>query len=337
MIVEATGKLLRGESLTYDEAASAMAEIMEGEPTPAQFGSFVTALRMKGETADEIAGMGAVMRERAMGVEVDAGPLVDVVGTGADGQNTFNISTAAAFVVAGAGARVAKHGNRAATSQSGSADVLEVLGVKIELSPGAVAACIQEAGIGFMFAPVFHPAMKFAAPLRREIGIPTVFNLLGPLTNPAGVRRQVLGVARPELVDLIAGALARLGTEHALVVHGLEGLDEISIAGPSRIATVRDGVLNATEIAPEDFGLSRSPLSEVAGGSAAENAEMVRAVLAGVTGPRADIVLLNAAAGMVVAGLADDIGAGIDLAQEAIASGRAAAALDRLVEVSNGA
>ena len=337
MIVEATGKLIRGASLTYDEAASAMTEIMDGEPTPAQFGSFVTALRMKGETADEIAGMGAVMRQRALRVEVDAGPLVDVVGTGADGQNTFNISTAAAFVVAGGGARVAKHGNRAATSQSGSADVLEALGVKIELSPGAVAACIEQAGIGFMFAPVFHPAMKFAAPLRREIGIPTVFNLLGPLTNPAGVRRQVLGVARPELVDLIAGALARLGTEHALVVHGLEGLDEISIAGSSRMATVVDGVVNATEIAPEDFGLSRSALSEVSGGTAAENAEMVRSVLAGDTGPRTDIVLLNAAAGMVVAELADDLGAGIDLAREAIASGRAAAALDRLVEVSNGA
>ncbi len=337
MIVEATGTLLRGESLTYDEAASAMTEIMDGAPTPAQFGSFVTALRMKGETADEIAGMGAVMRERALRVNVDARPLVDVVGTGADGQNTFNISTAAAFVVAGGGARVAKHGNRAATSQSGSADVLEALGVKIELSPGAVAACIEQARIGFMFAPVFHPAMKFAAPLRREIGIPTVFNLLGPLTNPAGVRRQVLGVARPELVDLIAGALSRLGTEHALVVHGLEGLDEISIAGPSRMAAVRDGVVNATEIAPEDFGLSRSPLNEVAGGTAAENAEMVRSVLAGDTGSRADIVLLNAAAGMVVAGLADDIGAGIDLAREAITSGRAAAALDRLVEVSNGA
>jgi len=337
VIVEATGKLIRGASLTYDEAASAMTEIMDGDPTPAQFGSFVTALRMKGETADEIAGMGAVMRQRALRVEVDAGPLVDVVGTGADGQNTFNISTAAAFVVAGGGARVAKHGNRAATSQSGSADVLEALGVKIELSPGAVAACIEQAGIGFMFAPVFHPAMKFAAPLRREIGIPTVFNLLGPLTNPAGVRRQVLGVARPELVDLIAGALARLGTEHALVVHGLEGLDEISIAGSSRMATVVDGVVNATEIAPEDFGLSRSSLSEVSGGTAAENAEMVRSVLAGDTGPRTDIVLLNAAAGMVVAELADDLGAGIDLAREAIASGRAAAALDRLVEVSNGA
>ncbi len=337
MIVEATGKLLRGESLTYDEAASSMTEIMDGEPTPAQFGAFVTALRMKGETADVIAGMGAVMRERALRVEVDAEPLVDVVGTGADGQNTFNISTAAAFVVAGGGARVAKHGNRAATSQSGSADVLEALGVKIELSPGAVAACIQEAGIGFMFAPVFHPAMKFAAPLRREIGIPTVFNLLGPLTNPAGVRRQVLGVARPELVELMAGALSRLGTEHTLVVHGLEGLDEISIAGPSRMAAVRDGVVNATEIAPEDFGLSRTPLCEVAGGTAAENADMVRSVLAGDTGPRTDIVLLNAAAGMVVAGLTDDMGAGIDLAREAIASGRAATALDRLVEVSNGA
>ena len=324
-------------SLTHREAASAMTEIMDGEATPAQFGAFVAALGMKGETAEEIAAMGTVMRERALRVEVSSGPLVDTCGTGGDGLNTFNVSTAAAFVIAGAGARVAKHGNRAATSQSGSADVLEALGVKIELSPTAVATCIEGCGIGFMFAPAFHPAMKFAAPLRREIGIPTVFNVLGPLTNPAGARRQVLGVARPELVDLMADALARMGTEHALVVHGLEGLDEISIAGPSRVADVRDGVATVDEVAPEDFGLSRAALSEVAGGTAAENAEMVRSVLAGDPGPRTDIVLLNAAAGMVVAGLADDIGTGIQTAREAIASGRAAAGLDRLVAVSNGA
>lgn len=335
MIVEATGKLIRGESLTYSEASSAMTEIMDGEPTPAQFGAFVAALRMKGENAEEIAGMGTVMRERALPVDVAVETLVDTCGTGGDGLNTFNVSTAAAFVLAGAGVSVAKHGNRAATSQCGSADVLEQLGVKIELSPTAVAECIQECGIGFMFAPVFHPAMRFAGPLRREIGIPTVFNLLGPLTNPAGARRQVLGVARPELVELMAGALARMETRHALVVHGLEGLDEISIAGPSQLATVRDGTVTVSEVTPEDFGLNRAPLSEVAGGTAAENAEMVRSVLTGDSGPRTDIVLLNAAAGMVVAGLADDIGVGVDLAREAISSGRAAAVLDRLVEVSN--
>ncbi len=312
-----------------------MTEIMAGEPTPAQFGSFVAALRMKGETAAEIAAMGTVMREQALQVEADVAGLVDVVGTGGDGQNTFNVSTAAAFVVAGAGARVAKHGNRAATSQAGSADVLEALGVKIELAPEAVTACIREVGFGFMFAPFFHPAMKFAAPLRREIGIPTVFNVLGPLTNPAGVRRQVLGVARPELVELMAGVLARMGSEHALVVHGLEGLDELSIAGPSRIVAVRDGAIDIREITPEDCGLERAPLSAVAGGDAAVNAAMLRAVLDGEIGPRADIVLLNAAAAIAVAGLAAEIAAGVAVARESIASGKAAAALDRLVDVSN--
>ena len=312
-----------------------MTEIMAGEPTPAQFGSFVAALRMKGETAAEIAAMGTVMREQALQVEADVAGLVDVVGTGGDGQNTFNVSTAAAFVVAGAGARVAKHGNRAATSQAGSADVLEALGVKIELAPEAVTACIREAGFGFMFAPVFHPAMKFAALLRREIGIPTVFNVLGPLTNPAGVRRQVLGVARPELVELMAGALARMGSEHALVVHGLEGLDELSIAGPSRIMAIRDAAIDIQEITPEDCGLERAPLSAVAGGDAAVNAAMLRAILDGEIGPRADIVLLNAAAAIAVAGLAAEIAAGVAVARESIASGKAAAALDRLVDVSN--
>ena len=312
-----------------------MTEIMAGEPTPAQFGSFVAALRMKGETAAEIAAMGTVMREQALQVEADVAGLVDVVGTGGDGQNTFNVSTAAAFVVAGAGARVAKHGNRAATSQAGSADVLEALGVKIELAPEAVTACIREVGFGFMFAPFFHPAMKFAAPLRREIGIPTVFNVLGPLTNPAGVRRQVLGVARPELVELMAGALARMGSEHALVVHGLEGLDELSIAGPSRIMAIRDAAIDIQEITPEDCGLERAPLSAVAGGDAAVNAAMLRAILDGEIGPRADIVLLNAAAAIAVAGLAAEIAAGVAVARESIASGKAAAALDRLVDVSN--
>ncbi len=312
-----------------------MTEIMAGEPTPAQFGSFVAALRMKGETAAEIAAMGTVMREQALQVEADVAGLVDVVGTGGDGQNTFNVSTAAAFVVAGAGARVAKHGNRAATSQAGSADVLEALGVKIELAPEAVTACIREAGFGFMFAPVFHPAMKFAALLRREIGIPTVFNVLGPLTNPAGVRRQVLGVARPELVELMAGALARMGSEHALVVHGLEGLDELSIAGPSRIMAIRDAAIDIQEITPEDCGLERAPLSAVAGGDAAVNAAMLRAILDGEIGPRADIVLLNAAAAIVVVGLAAEIAAGVAVARESIASGKAAAVLDRLVDVSN--
>lgn len=335
MIVESTGRLIRGGSLTYREASCVMREIMEGEPTEAQFGAFVTALRMKGESAEEIAGMAKVMRAHALSVDVDAEFLLDTCGTGGDGMNTFNVSTAAAFVLAGAGIHVAKHGNRAATSKSGSADVLEALGVKIELSPHAVAKCIREYNIGFMFAPIFHPAMRFAAPLRREIGIPTVFNLLGPLTNPAGAQRQVLGVANPDLVELMATTLVRLGSEQSVVVHGLEGLDEISIAGQSQLAIVQNGSITFETISPEDFGLNRVPLDDIRGGTAAENADMVRSVLGGDAGPRTDVVLLNAAAGMLIADLVNDLHSGIELARATIFSGRAIMKLDGLIALSN--
>ncbi|HJN92686.1 MAG TPA: anthranilate phosphoribosyltransferase, partial [Dehalococcoidia bacterium] len=286
MIVESTRQIVAGGNLSFDDAAAVMGEIMDGSPTPAQFGAFVAVLSARGETSDEIAGMATVMRDRARAVNVAGVDLVDTCGTGGDGQNTYNISTAAAFVVAGAGAKVAKHGNRAATSLSGSADVLEALGVKIDLSPEAVAKCIRGAGVGFMFAQTYHPAMKFAAPLRREIGIRTVFNVLGPLTNPAGAKRQVIGVGRPDLVETMAAVLMRLGAEHALVVHGREGLDELSISGPTFVAESRNGRVSNYEIEPGDVGLKPSPIEAIAGGDPEQNASMIRSVLDGEEGPR---------------------------------------------------
>ena len=335
MIVDATRKIIGGGRLSFDDAAAVMGEIMDGSPTPAQFGAFVAALSVRGETSEEIAGMATVMRARAL--RVDAGDnLVDTCGTGGDGQNTYNISTAAAFVVAGAGGKVAKHGNRAATSQCGSADVLEALGVKIDLPPEAVAECIRRAGVGFMFAQTYHPAMKFAAPLRREIGIRTVFNVLGPLTNPTGAKRQVLGVGRPDLVGTMAEVLSRLGAEHALVVHGKEGLDELSISGPTLVADARDGRVSRYEIEPGDVGLEPSPIEAIAGGDPEHNASIVRSVLGGEKGPRRDVLLINAGAGIFAAGLAPDIAGGVRLAAESIDGGRARAALESLVELSNG-
>ena len=334
MIVDATREIIGGGRLSFDDAAAVMGEIMDGSPTPAQFGAFVAALSVRGETSEEIAGMATVMRARAL--RVDAGDdLVDTCGTGGDGQNTYNISTAAAFVVAGAGGKVAKHGNRAATSQCGSADVLEALGVKIDLPPEAVAECIRRAGVGFMFAQTYHPAMKFAAPLRREIGIRTVFNVLGPLTNPTGAKRQVLGVGRPDLVGTMAEVLSRLGAEHALVVHGKEGLDELSISGPTLVADARDGRVSRYEIEPGDVGLEPSPIEAIAGGDPEHNASIVRSVLGGEKGPRRDVLLINAGAGIFAAGLAPDIAGGVRLAAESIDGGKARAALESLVELSN--
>ena len=334
MIVDATREIIAGGRLSFDAAAAVMSEIMDGSPTPAQFGAFVAALSVRGETSEEIAGMATVMRARAL--QVDAGDgLVDTCGTGGDGQNTYNISTAAAFVVAGAGGKVAKHGNRAATSLSGSADVLEALGVKIDLPPEAVAECIRRAGVGFMFAQTYHPAMKFAAPLRREIGIRTVFNVLGPLTNPTGVKRQVLGVGRADLVGTMADVLVRMGTEHALVVHGNEGLDELSISGPTLVADARDGQVSRYEIEPGDFGLEPAPIEAIAGGDPEHNAAIINSVLGGEKGPRRDVLLINAGAGIFAAGLAPDIAGGVRLAAESVDGGGARAALEALVELSN--
>ncbi len=334
MIVDATREIIADGRLSFDDAAAVMGEIMDGLPTPAQFGAFVAALSVRGETSEEIAGMATVMRARARTVDA-GGDLVDTCGTGGDEQNTYNISTAAAFVVAGAGGKVAKHGNRAATSLSGSADVLEALGVKIDLPPQAVAECIRRAGVGFMFAQTYHPAMKFAAPLRREIGIRTVFNVLGPLTNPTGAKRQVLGVGRADLVGTMAEVLARLGAERALVVHGKEGLDELSISGPTLVADARDGQVSRYEIEPGDVGLKLSPIEAIAGGDPEQNAAIITSVLNGEEGPRRDVLLINAGAGIVAAGLTPDIADGVRLAAESIDSGRARAALESLVELSN--
>jgi anthranilate phosphoribosyltransferase len=319
--------------LTEEEAAAVMRDIMSGEASPAQAGAFLAALRMKGETVDEIAGMARVMREHALRVETD-GAVVDTCGTGGDASGTFNVSTAAAFVVAAAGARVAKHGNRAMSSACGSADVLEALGARIDLTPEQVSTCIQQVGIGFMFAQVFHPAMKHAAPVRREIGIRTVFNVLGPLTNPAGARHQLLGVARPELAPMLAAVLARLGARHALVVHGADGLDELSLTGPSHVHEVRDGAIREFEVTPSELDLGAAPLDAVRGGSPQENAQTFRAVLKGEPGPVRDIVLLNAAAALVAADAASSLREGVAAARAAIDSGAAAAKLDAFVALT---
>ncbi|MFC2057299.1 anthranilate phosphoribosyltransferase [Chloroflexota bacterium] len=333
MIREAIRKLVEGNSLTMEEAALVMEEIMEGEVTPAQFGAFVVALRLKGETIDEIAGLARTMRAKAVRVVV-ADPVIDVVGTGGDGLNTFNVSTVAAFVVAGAGLRVAKHGNRAASSQCGSADVLEALGVKFDLIAEQVQKCIEEVGIGFMFAPSFHPATKFAVGPRREIGIRTVFNILGPLTNPAFARNYLLGVADGSLVEKMTRVLQSLGCEHALVVHGKDGLDEITIAGETQVCELKEGSINNYTISPEDFGLSTASLDSLKGGTAEENAALLRSILSGNLGPQRDVVLMNAAAAMVAGDKAKTVRQGMDLAKEALDNGQALAKLEQLIEFS---
>jgi anthranilate phosphoribosyltransferase len=333
VIREAIARVVAGEDLTRDEAAAVMEEIMTGQATPAQFGALVTGLRLKGETVAEIAGFATVMRRLATPVS-PARPVVDTCGTGGDGHGTFNISTTAAFAAAGAGALVAKHGNRSMTSKCGSADVLEALGVTIALTPEQVAVCLDEAGVGFMFAQVFHPAMKFAAGPRREIGIRTVFNILGPLTNPAGAHAQVLGVASAALVSRMAEALALLGTHHALVVHGDDGMDEISICAPTTVAEVRDGEIQIYRIDPAAFGFNRAQPSDIRGGDAATNAAIMRAVLTGQAGPRRDVVLLNSAAALVASDLADDLANGIQLTAQSIDSGAAVARLELLIDVS---
>jgi anthranilate phosphoribosyltransferase len=335
-IREAIGAIVGGRDLSQAEAASVMEEIMTGEASAAQIGAFLTALHIKGETDAEIAGMAEVMRQKATPVYVD-GPVADTCGTGGDGSHTFNISTAAAFVAAGAGLVVAKHGNRAMSSVCGSADVLEGLGVKIDLDADGVARCLREAGIGFMFAQKFHPAMRFAGPVRREIGIRTAFNILGPLTNPARARHQVLGVASAPLAEKLARALSRLDTAHALVVHGDGGVDELSLSGPNQIYDVRAGQQpRQFTVAPEDLGLRRASQEALKGGDVALNTAIVRGVLAGEdTGPRRDVVLLNAAAALVAGDKAADLAAGLVLARASIDEGRAMARLDSLIAVSN--
>jgi len=334
MIREAIDTLVSGSSLTFEQAAGVMEEIMSGEATPAQIAAFVTALRIKGETVEEIAGLASVMRAKAIPVVVTP-PVVDTCGTGGDNCSSINISTAAAFVAAGAGLKVAKHGNRAMTSHCGSADVLEALGVKIELGAEAVAKCLETVGIGFMFAPIFHPAMKHAAVPRREIGIRTVFNILGPLTNPARAEFQVIGVPSEELGGKIASVLHRLGTKHSLVVHGLDGMDEISISGKSLVWEVsEDKISSPYEVSPQYFDFKSAHLAEVRGGTPEENAKILRRILNGERGPLRDVVVMNAAAALLAGNRASDLKEGARLAEEVIDNGQALEKLEGLVKLS---
>lgn len=334
MIREAIEAIVNGGSLSFEQATRVMEEIMSGEATPAQIAAFITALRIKGETVDEIAGLASVMRAKAIPVKVTS-PVVDTCGTGGDNSSSFNISTAAAFIVAGSGLKVAKHGNRAMSSHCGSADVLEACGVKIDLGAEAVAKCLETISIGFMFAPIFHPAMKCAAVPRREIGIRTVFNILGPLTNPARAQFQVIGVATRELGEKIALVLHRLGIKHALVVHGTDGMDEISITDRSLVWEVSDnGVSPAYEVSPQYFGFKEAKLTEIRGGTPKDNAQILRSILDGERGAKRDVAVMNAAAALVAGNRASDLNEGARLAEEAIDSGRALEKLDALVRLS---
>ena len=320
--------------LSEEEAADVLDDVFRGEATPALLSAFLVALRMKGETVDEIVGMARTMRDHSLQVEA-GGPLLDTCGTGGDGRGTFNVSTAAAFVAAGAGARVAKHGNRAMSSRCGSADVLEALGAKIDLAPGQVAQCIAEAGIGFMFAQTFHPAMKHAAPTRRELGVRTVFNMLGPLTNPAGAQHQLLGVARPEMAGLMAAALDRLGSRHVLVIHGHDGSDELTLDGPSPVHEINRGESEEYTIDPRKLGLPTTVPNAVQGGTPEENAKMLTALLDGEAGAMRDIVLLNAAAALVAADIVPNVSDGLQAAAESVDSSAAKERLTKFVELTS--
>jgi len=350
MIKEAIGKVVKGEDLTETEMSAAMEEIMVGRATDAQIGALVTALRMKGETVDEITGAARVMRNRCVKVHlnnhavnidrdeinVEDETILDTCGTGGDGTNTFNVSTATAFVAAGAGVKVAKHGNRAVSSHCGSADVLEKLGVKIDVTSSDVERCLKEVGIGFLYAPLFHGAMKYAAGPRREIGLRSIFNLIGPLANPAGASAQVLGVYEPGLTDTMARVLMRLGTKEAFVVCGEGTFDEISICGPTRISHLRDQDIRTFDMTPEEYGFTRAAPEAIRGGSPGENAVIIREILDGEKKPTRDMVVLNAAAAFVAAGLDSDFKGGIERARDSIDSGRAREKLNSLVDFTQG-
>lgn len=335
MIQGVIQQLIDGQDLDRGAARGTMDQIMSGGATDAQIGAFLIALRCKGETVDEIAGFAEAMREKATPIGGGREPMIDTCGTGGDGSGTFNISTAVAFVAAGAGLCVAKHGNRAMSSKCGSADVLAALGVDVEASPEKVATCLDEVGIGFLFAPKLHGAMKHAIGPRKEIGTRTVFNILGPLTNPAGARRQLIGVFAAELTERMAAVLRVLGSERALVVHGSDGLDELTLTGPSQVTELRDGELETYEVAPGDFGYDVVDGSALAGGDAAENARILTDVLKGIAGAPRDVVVMNAAAAIVAGGLADRLQDGAARAEAAIESGKALAALENLKRVSN--
>jgi anthranilate phosphoribosyltransferase len=347
MITDALHRIVvHRESLSREQARQLMSEVLSGGCTDAQIAALLVALHMKGETVEEIVGFAEAIRRAAppltspggstldvSGTERDA--LVDTSGTGGDASGTFNISTATALVVAGAGVRVAKHGNRSVTSKCGSADVMQALGVSIDLPPARLAACLAEVGMAFLFAPAIHLAVQYVQPARRELRLRTVFNLLGPLTNPARASAQVVGVYSPELVEKLAEALSMLGVRRAMVVHGSDGLDEITITGPTRIAEVRDGTVRSYEVTPEEFGMKRARLEDIAGGDAAENAEIIRAILRGEKSPRRDVVLLNAAAALFAAAEADHLSEAVPLATRAIDSGAAATKLNALIRFTN--
>ncbi|PIU57211.1 MAG: anthranilate phosphoribosyltransferase [Chloroflexi bacterium CG07_land_8_20_14_0_80_51_10] len=334
MIKEAISKIVEGADLSMAETEGVMAEIMGGQATPAQIGAFLTALRIKGETAAEIAGCARIMRQNAIRVNPKRSDIVDTCGTGGDGSGTFNISTAVAFVAAGAGLGVAKHGNRSVSSKCGSADLMQALGVKIDLAPDQVAQCIDEVGIGFLFAPAFHPAMKYATPVRQEIGLRTIFNVLGPLANPAWAKRQLLGVYSAELTETLAEVLKAMGTEHAFVVHGAGGLDELSTTGANKVSELRHGQVKTYELDPQTLGLAAAKQSDLRGGAVEENVEIIKSVLQGQPGPKRDIVLLNAAAVMVAGGKASDLKAGLAVATESIDSGKAFGKIGELARMS---
>jgi anthranilate phosphoribosyltransferase len=333
-VQQALARLLDGHGLTREESRDVMNEIMEGEATPAQIGGFLVALRLKGETADEIAGCAEAMREHVLTVSPKREDLVDTAGTGGDAARTINISTAAALLAAAAGAGVAKHGNRAVSSASGSADVLEALGFKLELPREEIERSIDELGFGFLFAPTHHPAMRHAAPVRRELAARTVFNVLGPLTNPAGARAQVVGVYAPSLVRTIAEVLAQLGAQRAFVVHGAGGIDELSPAGPNLVCEVVDGGVRERSIDPLELGVERCDPAELRGGSPGDNAEAIRAVFRGENGGKRSAILLNAAGAIAAAGHAEDLREGLEVAREALDSGAALERLEGLIEFS---
>ncbi len=347
MILDALHRIANHrQPLSREEARAVMAEVLTGKCTDAQIAALLVALHMKGETVEEIVGFAEAIRAAATPLSIHQNStvdvsgtgrdaLVDTCGTGGDASGTFNISTATALVVAGAGVRVAKHGNRSVTSKCGSADVMEALGVSISLPPTRLAACLEEVGIAFLFAPAMHSAMKYVQPARRELRLRTVFNLLGPLTNPAHASAQVVGVYSVELVEKLAEALSMLGLHRAMVVHGLDGLDEITITGPTRVAEVREGSVRTYEVTPEEFGIERAPIEDISGGDAAANAAIIREILSGRKSPKRDVVLLNAAAALVAAGRADHVAEALPLAARSIDSGAAAEKLEAMVRFTN--
>ncbi len=334
MIKEAINMLVNNISLSEQEMSECIKEIMEGRATDAQIGGFLTALRMKGETVDEITGAAKIMRQKATTIKAPEG-VIDTCGTGGDMLHTFNISTTTAFVIAGAGIPVAKHGNRSVSSQSGSADVLEALGLKIDLSPEKVERCLFETGFGFLFAPLFHPAMKFAIGPRREIGIRTIFNILGPITNPAGAKKQVIGVFSEKLTEILAMVLGNLGAKDAMVVHGEDGLDEVSTSGKTMVSRFRNGKLESFFVQPEDFGIFRNNIEQIRGGDKKKNAAITLSILKGEKGPKRDIVLVNSAIAFIIAGLTQDFKVARSIAEDSIDSGKALKKLEEVKKITN--